>query len=150
MVSCTHAQGHELGGEQMASTFHLEIVTPDRKFYEDEVNMAIVRTSEGDVGILKDHVPTVSPLSIGVIKIKKDNKVLTATCSGGFVSIDEEKTTIITDAAEWPDEIDVERAEAAMKRAEERLNEKSPEADVLRAQIALNKAINRLRVSKGE
>lgn len=135
----------------MASTFQLEIVTPDRKFYEDEVDMAIVRTVEGDVGILRDHVPTVAPLSIGVIKIKKDGKITKATCSGGFVSIDEDKATIITDAAEWPEEIDVERAEAAMKRAEERLNKKdSKEVDVLRAQIALNKALNRIRVSKGE
>jgi len=134
----------------MASTFHLEIVTPDRKFYEDEVDMAIVRTVEGDVGILRDHVPTVAPLSIGVIKIKKDGKIKKATCSGGFVSIDEDKATIITDAAEWPEEIDVERAEAAMKRAEERLNKDFKEVDVLRAQIALNKALNRIRVSKGE
>lgn len=134
----------------MASTFHLEIVTPDRKFYEDEVNMAIVRTVEGDVGILRDHVPSVVPLSIGVIKIKKDGKMIRATCSGGFVSIDEDKTTIITDAAEWPEEIDVERAKFAMKRAEERLKESNKEVDVLRAQIALNKALNRLRVSKGE
>ncbi len=134
----------------MASTFHLEIVTPDRKFYEDEVNMAIVRTVEGDVGILRDHVPSVVPLSIGVIKIKKDGKMIRATCSGGFVSIDEDKATIITDAAEWPEEIDVERAKFAMKRAEERLKESNKEVDVLRAQIALNKALNRLRVSKGE
>ncbi len=134
----------------MASTFHLEIVTPDRKFYDDEVNMATVRTVEGDIGILRDHVPTVAPLSIGVIKIKKDGKIIKATCAGGFVSIDEDKATIITDAAEWPEEIDVERAESAMKRAEERLNEKSAEIDFLRGQIALNKALNRLRVSKGE
>ncbi|MCG8538614.1 MAG: F0F1 ATP synthase subunit epsilon [Clostridia bacterium] len=134
----------------MASTFHLEIVTPDRKFYEDEVNMAIVRTVEGDVGILRDHVPSVVPLSIGVIKIKKDGKMIRATCSGGFVSIDEDKATIITDAAEWPEEIDVERAKFAMKRAEERLKESNKEVDVLRAQIALSKALNRLRVSKGE
>ncbi|WP_432406994.1 F0F1 ATP synthase subunit epsilon [Wukongibacter sp. M2B1] len=134
----------------MASTFHLEIVTPDRKFYEDEVNMATVRTVEGDIGILRDHVPTVAPLSIGVIKIKKDGKIIKATCAGGFVSIDEDRATIITDAAEWPEEIDMERAEAAMKRAEERLNEKTMDVDLLRAQIALNKALNRLRVSKGE
>lgn len=134
----------------MASTFQLEIVTPDRKFYEDEVSMVIARTLEGDVGILSDHVPTVSPLSIGVIKIKKDNKMLEATCSGGFISTDEDRATIITDSAEWPEEIDVERAQAAKKRAEERLKKDSKNVDTLRAQIALNKALNRLRVSKGE
>lgn len=134
----------------MASTFQIEIVTPDRKFFEGEVSMVIARTLEGDVGILRDHVPTVSPLSIGVIKIKKDDKILEATCSGGFISTDEDKATIITDSAEWPEEIDVERAEAAKKRAEERLKKNSENIDTLRAQIALNKAINRIRVSKGD
>lgn len=132
----------------MASTFQLEVVTPDRKFFEDEVSMVTVRTAEGDIGILKDHMSTVAPLSIGVIKIKKDGKFMEATCAGGFVSVDEEKTTIITDAAEWPEEIDIKRAESAAKRAEERLKKDSEKIDVVRAQIALNKALNRLRVSK--
>jgi len=132
----------------MASTFKLEIVTPDRRFFVGEVNMITVRTSEGDVGILKDHMPTVAPLSIGVIRIKKDGEYKQATCSGGFVSIDEDKTTIITDAAEWPEEIDVVRAESAAKRAEERMKMNSAEIDIFRAQIALNKALNRLRVAK--
>ncbi len=130
----------------MASTFQLEIVTPDRKFFDEEVEMTIVRTSEGDVGILRDHMPTVAPLDIGVIKIKKDGQLKEATCAGGFVSIDEDKATIITDAAEWPEEIDVVRAESAAKRAEERLKNKE-KTNVLRAQIALNKALNRLRVA---
>ncbi|SHJ65773.1 F0F1 ATP synthase subunit epsilon [Paramaledivibacter caminithermalis] len=134
----------------MASTFQLEIVTPDRKFFEDEVDMVIAKTTEGYAGILSDHVPMVSPLSVGVIKIKKDGKLLKATCAGGFISTDEDKAIIVTDAAEWPEEIDIKRAEAAMKRAQERLKHDSKEIDVLRAQIALNKALNRLRVSKGE
>ncbi len=133
----------------MASTFQLEIVTPDRKFFEDEVDMAIVRTSVGDIGILKGHMATVAPLEIGVIKIKKNGKMKEATCAGGFVSIDEDKTTIITDSAEWPEEIDVARAKAAVKRAKERLEKKSEDIDVARAKIALYKALNRLRI-KGE
>jgi F-type H+-transporting ATPase subunit epsilon len=134
----------------MASTFQLEIVTPDKKFFNDEVEMAIVRTTEGDTGILKNHIPTVSPLSIGTIKIKKDGKLLQASCAGGFVSIDEEKTTVITDAAEWPEEIDITRAESAAKRAEERLKQKSENIDFARAEIALNKALNRLRIARNE
>lgn len=134
----------------MASTFQLEIVTPDRKFFEGEVDMVIAKTTEGYTGILHDHVPMVSPLSIGVIKIKKDGKIIKATCSGGFISTDEDKATIVTDSAEWPEEIDVVRAESAMKRAEERIKIKSEETDMLRAQIALNKALNRLRLTKGE
>ncbi len=135
----------------MASTFQLEVVTPDRKFFEDEVSMVTVRTTEGDVGILKKHMPMVAPLDIGVIKIKQKGKTVMATCAGGFVSVDEDKTTIITDAAEWPEEIDIARAEAAAKRAEERINHgDAKEIDVVRAQIALNKALNRLRVAKDD
>jgi len=134
----------------MASVFQLEIVTPDRKFYNDSVEMVIFRSTEGDIGIMGDHMPTVIPLSIGVIRIKKDGKIIKASCAGGFANIDEYKTTIITDAAEWPEEIDVKRAEAAAARARKRLEERSPEIDIARAEIALKKALNRIRLAKSE
>lgn len=126
----------------------LEIVTPDRKFYEDEVEMIVLKTVEGDMGVLYDHVPTVVPLSIGAIKIKKDGKYRQAACAGGFVNITEESVTVITDAAEWPDEIDKVRAEAAKKRAEERINQKDAEIDFKRAKVALAKAINRINMTE--
>lgn len=132
----------------MASTFQLEIVTPDRKFYDDQVEMVIVRTPEGDTGILKNHIPTVTPLSIGIIKIKKDGKLVEASCAAGFVSIDEDKTTVITDAAEWPEEIDITRAESAAKRAEERMKKDTDNIDLARAEIALRKALTRLRIAR--
>lgn len=132
----------------MATKLGLEIVTPDRKFYEDKVDMVIMRTIEGDIGVLYDHVATVAPLSVGVVKIKKDGEYKTATCAGGFVNINKELVTIITDAAEWPEEIDKTRAEAARKRAQERLNQKDGELDYHRAKTALAKAINRINISK--
>ncbi|SDJ89732.1 F0F1 ATP synthase subunit epsilon [Natronincola ferrireducens] len=132
----------------MASKFHLEIVTPDRMFYDDEVEMAVVRTTEGDVGILDEHISMVAPLKIGKIKIKKDGSLKEAAIAGGFVKVVQGATTIIADAAEWPEEIDIQRAEEAKQRAEKRLVADGSGIDTIRAEIALKKAINRLEVSE--
>lgn len=130
------------------SQFTLEIVTPDRKFFEDEVEMVIVRGIEGDIGILKNHTPMVTPLSIGKIRIKRNGEFKEAAIAGGYIEISKDKTTVITDAAEWPEEIDVKRAEEAKKRAEQRLKSSDSEIDIVRAHIALRKALNRLEVAK--
>lgn len=131
----------------MASAYPLEIVTPDKNFFEGEVEMVIVRTAEGDVGILKDHEPLVAPVSIGSIRVKIDGQFKEAACAGGFLCVEEEKTTVVTDCAEWASEIDTDRAKAALDRAQKRLDRHDDGIDILRAKIALNKAINRIRVS---
>lgn len=132
----------------MASKYLLEIVTPDRKFFEGEVEMTIVRTTEGDVGILKDHELLVAPVSIGSIRIRKDgDKFDLAACSGGFLNITEDAVIIVTDAAEWASEIDLQRAIEAQKRAQARLEKKEDQVDVARARISLAKATNRVRVA---
>lgn len=131
----------------MPSLFNLDIVTPDKQFFRDEVEMVIVRTTEGDVGVLNDHEPLVAPVSIGMIRIKRNGEFKAAACAGGFINVDETGTTIITDSAEWAHEIDVERAKSAKERAEERLKEASKEIDVLRAKVSLNRAVNRLHVA---
>lgn len=127
--------------------FMLEIVTPDRKFFEEEVDMVIVRGVEGDLGILRGRAPLVTPLDIGRIKIKKDGKTRIAAIAGGYVEVTKERTTIISDSAEWPEEIDVTRAKEAKQRAEERLKRRD-NIDVARAEIALRKAVNRIRIAE--
>lgn len=134
----------------MASTYALEIVTPDRMFFHEEVEMLIIRTSQGDIGILKGHENMVAPLAVGAIQIKQNDEFRTAACSGGFMTVSQTKVTLITDAAEWAEEIDVDRALAAMERAKERLLEKSKSTDLARAEVALKKAINRLRLTGKE
>lgn len=132
----------------MSSKFLLEVVTPDKNFFEGEVEMAIVRTTEGDVGILKDHEPIVAPVSVGAIRIKQEGVFKYAACAGGFLTVDEEKVIVITDAAEWGEEIDVNRAQDAADRAARRLDERQAELDVLRAKVSMERAMNRIRVSK--
>ena len=85
----------------MANEFALEIVTPDKFFYQGEAEMIIVRTTEGDRGILKNHRPLVSGLSTGTLCIKLDGKFKDAKISGGFMNVDKEKTVIVTESAEW-------------------------------------------------
>ena len=131
----------------MASTFRLQIVTPSRTFYDDEVEMAIVRSTEGDLGIMSKHMLMVAPLKIGKVRIKKDGQFREAAISEGFVQVESEYTRIITDTAEWPEEIDVRRAEEAKERAEKRLSASQGDIDRLRAEIALKRALNRLNVA---
>lgn len=131
----------------MKSTYLLEIVTPDKSFFEDEVEMTIVRTTEGDIGILKGHELVVAPVSVGSIRVKQNGVYRDAACSAGFLTVEETKSIIITDSAEWADEIDVERAKKAADRAARRIEEKHDEIDVLRAKVSLDRAINRIRVS---
>ncbi|RKD31536.1 F0F1 ATP synthase subunit epsilon [Thermohalobacter berrensis] len=132
----------------MASTFVLEVVTPDRKFFEDEVEMVVARGKEGDIGILKGHTPFVTPLDIGRIRIKQNGEFKEATIAGGYIEVGKDKTTIITDAAEWPEEIDVDRAKAAKEKAEKKLEYSKSEKDIIRARIALRKALNRIDMAE--
>lgn len=109
------------------ASFILEIVTPDRSFFSGEVDMVIVRGMEGDLAVLKDRAPLVTPLAIGKITIKNGEKERIAAVAGGYIKVTKEKATIIADAAEWPEEIDVERAKRAKERAEKRLKSRPDE-----------------------
>lgn len=127
--------------------FMLEIVTPEKMFYSDEVEMVIARGIEGDLAVLKNRAPLITPLTIGKVRIFKDGDERVAAVVDGYISVGREKTTIITDSAEWPQEIDVERAMEAKARAEERLKNKPEGLDVHRAELALRRALNRLEVA---
>ena len=129
------------------STFHLEIVTPDRMFFSEEVEMVIVRGIEGDLAILKGRAPITTPLKIGMARIFQEGEEKVAAVVDGYISVVDNKATIVTEAAEWPGEIDVERAKAAKARAESMLKERSDNIDIGRAELALRRAINRLDVS---
>ncbi len=126
---------------------HLKIVTPDGSFFDDQVDSLIVRGLEGDLAILKGRAPIVTPLKIGKVRIFQNDVEKVAAVTDGYISSANNNITIVTDAAEWPDEIDVKRAEEAKKKAEELLNRKEG-TDVIRAQAALKRSLNRLETSK--
>ncbi|GAB6107629.1 F0F1 ATP synthase subunit epsilon [Fusibacter bizertensis] len=132
----------------MGNKFKLDVVTPDRVFFNDETEMVILKTTEGDIGILYDHEPLVAPLRIGSMRIRMEDQTFKwAACSAGFLTVSDEQVTVVVDSAEWVDEIDMERALEAKRRAETRIQE-GPEkgTDLVRARAALERAINRIRL----
>lgn len=131
------------------TNFTLKIITPDRVFYEDDaVTMVEFNTTEGEIGIYRKHVPTTVIIKPGILTITKDEEIKEAALHAGFAEILEDRVTILAEIVEWPDEIDEDRAEAAKKRAEERLASKSADMDVARAEIALQRAMTRIEVLK--
>lgn len=132
----------------MESTFKLEIVTPERNFFSGEVEMIVLKTPDGEMGILYGHLPMVVAVGIGPIKIKRNGEWLEAVLTDGFLEVKQEKTVILVDTAEWPDEVDINRARAAKERAEERLHSKISQLEYYRSQTALARALARLKVTK--
>lgn len=133
----------------MADTFKVRIISPDRTFYEGEAFMLECRTTEGEIGILKNHIPLTAVLAPGVCRIKEsETEVKTAALIGGFIEILQDKVTILAEIAEWPEEIDVKRAEEARIRAERRLTEKKPDTNLARATSALQRSIARIEAAK--
>jgi F-type H+-transporting ATPase subunit epsilon len=128
----------------------LEIVTPDRKVFSGEVSMVIVRGGDGDVGIMAGHIPLVTTVKTSAVRIFTDDnrQEKRVAVSGGFLEVKPDGITILAEAAELPEEIDVERAMRAKERAERRLAEAGREdIDTLRAELALQRALNRLQVA---
>jgi F-type H+-transporting ATPase subunit epsilon len=134
----------------MAKKFHVEIVTPNRVFFDDELEKLVIRTTTGDIAILHDHTPLITPVEIGRARlIFGDGKEREATISPGILTVDDSKAILLTDAAEWPEEIDLDRAERAKLRAKERLeSQKKNQMDETRARVSLRKAVNRIEVAK--
>ncbi len=130
----------------MADVMKLRVITPDEKFYEGETTMVELTTSEGDIGVYPNHIPLTAVVSPGVLKIHEGAEVKEAALISGFLTILPDEVTILAEVAEWPDEIDFKRAEEAKVRAERRLSDHSPETDVLRAEMALKRALVRLEL----
>ncbi len=123
---------------------YLKVVTPDKLFFEGEIDMLVARTIEGDVGILLNHSPLVTILDIGRLVIKDGDERKIAACAGGYIDVRNNNITVVSDACEWEDEIDINRAERAKERASKRLEDK--DTDTFKAELALKKAINRINV----
>ena len=128
--------------------FKLRVITPDRVFYEGEASMVEFNTTEGEIGVYKKHVPTTVIISPGILTITEAEGTKEAALHAGFAEILQDEVVILAEVIEWPEEIDIDRAEAAKERAEERLRSKTPETDLLRAETALQRSLARIHVLK--
>ena len=129
------------------ATFPLKVLTIDHCFFEGDVDRIVVRTTQGDVGILPNHVPYIAALGTGGLTIIRNGERRVAAVSGGFVDVTREGTTILARTCEWADEIDVNRANSAAERARAALQKKESDREYEVAQVKLKKALNRIRIA---
>lgn len=128
-------------------TFLLEIVTPTRKAFSEQVTSIMAPGEAGYFGVLPGHTPFLTSLKIGDVKIEFGDKTKHYAVSGGFAEVYTGGVRILAETAEEASEIDTERAKQAKERAERRLEKSRKEIDVDRAQLALAKALNRLKIT---
>lgn len=124
--------------------FKLKIVTPDKIFFDEDVNMLVATGTEGEFAILANHTPFVTLLKIGKIKIKENDTMKVAAIAGGYIVVKNNVAQVVSEACEWVEEIDLERAEHAKEKAEEMLRNASNEKEEKEAKEALKRTINRI------
>lgn len=130
------------------STFLLEVATPERVIFSGQVKSIVAPGTEGYFGVLARHAPLVAALDVGELKVTlEDDSEKFLALSGGFLEVSNNVCSVLGDSAELTQEIDLERARQARDRALERLTGKKEGLDITRAQLALEKALNRLKVA---
>jgi len=125
----------------------LEILSPERRAYSDEVDMVVVPGIDGQLGILPHHTRLISVLGVGELRIKKGGTEQSLLISGGFVEVRPDKVIVMADLAEHSDEIDETRAAEARKRAEAELDQAKDPVDIARVRAALQTALMRERIA---
>jgi F-type H+-transporting ATPase subunit epsilon len=132
----------------MSKAFQLEIIASDHEFYKGDCENLIFPGLDGEYGILPNHEAMVTALQAGEIRYKVSGEWRYAAVSAGFIEIEKDYVILLADTVELPEEIDIKRAEEAKLRAQERLRQKQSIQEYYHTQAALNRAMNRLKVSK--
>ncbi len=133
----------------MANSFTVEVVAADRKLYSGEMASLLVPGADGYFGVLRGHAPLVAALKVGTLEMTPaDNSALIVVAiTGGFIEVTQNHVEVLADAAELAHEIDIDRARQSRERAEDRLRKVHEDTDVERAEAALSRAMNRMNVA---
>ena len=134
----------------MADKLNLEVITPEKLSLREEVDEVVVPGLNGELGILPDHTPLISQLKTGVLTYRQGAQSRRMHVSGGFVEVTPDSVSVLSDVAERPEEIDVERAGRAKERAERRLAARGEDIDFPRAELKLQRAMIRIQLGSGE
>lgn len=133
----------------MAGTFMLEIVSPEERLLKDEVQFVVVPEITGELGVLRNHAPMIAALNIGVLRYTDANGAIKKMAvSGGFMEVNANEARVLAETAEIGSQIDLLRAKAARERAEKRIAAKAEDTNMVRAQMALQRAIARIKASE--
>ena len=130
------------------AAMRLEIITAEKVVYSDEVETVLVPGIEGELGVLSHHAALMTTLKPGELMVRKDGQESYLAVTGGFLEVMENNVTILADAAERSEEIDEERAQAAVKRAQERMESREADVDLERTLSQLRRATARLNVAR--
>lgn len=124
--------------------FRLKITSPYGTFYDQDVQTINVKTVDGYIGVLENHIPLVSPLEISIMMIRTSEGERHVTLAGGIIYVKKKETVIVTPSVEFVEDIDITRANEAYQRAKQRLDNKEAYVNVKRAEIALSRSLNRI------
>lgn len=131
----------------MGTPFRLTVITPEKTFFDENTTQVIVRTTEGDIGILANHISLVASLPAGPMKVQQgDGSFRIAAISSGLIKVGGNKVNIFADAVEWADEIDIDWAKRSEENAKQRIAAKKSERDFDLAELKLKRAMNRISV----
>lgn len=130
-------------------TIRLKVYSPTRIFFDDDAELVEFTTTEGDIGVYPNHVPLTVVVAPGILRITKDGETRVATLLEGFATILQDEIVILSEACEWPEEIDIHRAEEEKIRAERKMKSESS-TSLDRAELSLRKALIRLRLAGKE
>jgi F-type H+-transporting ATPase subunit epsilon len=134
----------------MADKLNLEVITPERLVLREEVDEVVAPGLTGELGILPDHTPLISQLKTGVLSYRQGNQNRRMHVSGGFIEVSSDSVSVLSDVAEKPEEIDINRAQRAKERAERRLASRGDDIDFNRAELKLQRAMIRIQVGSRE
>ena len=132
----------------MPKLFNAKILTPEREFFDGDVEAVTLSAPDGSVTVLADHAPLIMPVAVGTIRLKIDDEWKESANSEGFMEVHHQGVLIYVQSCEHPDEVDIRRAEEARTRAEENLRQKQSMNEYKQSQIALARAMARLRITQ--
>lgn len=130
------------------SSIRLDIVTAERLVYSEDVDVVVAPGIDGELAILPRHAPLMTALQPGELRVKQSGEEFSLAVTGGFLEVRPDRVTVLADAAERAEEIDIERAEEAKRRAEEQLSKSITETDLARAEAALHRSLIRIKVGE--
>ena len=127
------------------SSLHLEVLTPEKRAIDTQTESVYLQGSEGRLGIMPQHTALIARLDFGSLEYQSAGKTKTVLAGSGIVEVHNDRVTVLVKSAESKDEIDVERAKQALSRAKSRRDSKDRDVDMLRAEAALYRAVQRLK-----
>ena len=129
-------------------TFRLEVVTPEKLFLEMDVKFLVLPEPDGEIGVLRNHIPIVAALDPGVLSYTDaEDRVRKIAIGGGFFRFEKNQARVLAESAENADDIDVERAHRSMERARERINKRDEKVNQIRAELSLKRSIARIKAA---